>query len=113
MSKDGYLPPGVSVGMLPGNRPEDEKFDTFWDEIDLQEEWDNYDIPEETDEAVEEIRKQYPLGEDAYDKYMPFHSYIDRKCEDYIADDGEAEESDRRYEEYRDRELEREIARGI
>lgn len=27
------LPPGISVGMIPGNRPEDEDDERFWDEL--------------------------------------------------------------------------------
>ena len=34
MSKDGYLPPGVTTSMLPGNRPEDMAWDKFHEEID-------------------------------------------------------------------------------
>lgn len=36
MSKDGYLPPGVTESMIPGDRPEDVEWewmvDELWDE---------------------------------------------------------------------------------
>jgi hypothetical protein len=38
------LPPGVNANMIPGNRPEDDDEDAFWDLLDAEmqktEEWD-------------------------------------------------------------------------
>lgn len=40
------LPPGVSVNMIPGNRPEDEWNDIFWDHIEVPAELTNNDPKE-------------------------------------------------------------------
>ena len=40
------LPPGVSVGMIPGNRPEDEWWEKFCDKLEIPEELSHYTDPE-------------------------------------------------------------------
>lgn len=35
MSKDGYLPPGVEEWMIPGNRPEDYRYEKLLEEISI------------------------------------------------------------------------------
>lgn len=45
------LPPGVSVGMIPGNRPEDEAWEKFLTAFDAECEKQKVEIPEECYDA--------------------------------------------------------------
>lgn len=52
MPQDPTLPPGVSLGMIPGNRPEDEWFDKFLDELEIPNEFYALASPEKTAKMV-------------------------------------------------------------
>jgi hypothetical protein len=45
------LPPGVSLHHIPGNRPEDEEDEAFWNEMYKQFEQHNLEIPQEHEDS--------------------------------------------------------------
>lgn len=55
--QDPTLPPGVSLGMIPGNRPEDEWFDHFVDDLSIPEEFFHIASAEKTVALVNSFLK--------------------------------------------------------
>lgn len=49
------LPPGVSVSMIPGNRPEDIEDEAFWETLDAKLIENGIDLPEFTDELTKVV----------------------------------------------------------
>ena len=73
----GYnLPPGVTEGMIPGNRPEDEAWERYWDS----------DRPANVLAEMTEI--DYDL---LYQKYKAFRDAIDKDFDAWSSEPEECE----------------------
>ena len=89
---ESNLPPGVTEDMLPGNTPEDEAWDAFWDEFDF---WNPLiDWADEHNTIMAFLMFEANLPEDSrevlartvcqeYEKDLPIQEWFEDWCESH------------------------------